>query len=139
MPFRRCKSTIVDQKSCTCSLSNLKILVKVHHSHFFSLSLANTQMKRNSCFPTSYGRNQAECLQISWQKAVPEKHKLSKKYFLSRQPEALYVSSKSLSKASRFRSTNYYKVLVKRVYTNLKVYHFLIKKCTTPNRLRRYA
>ena len=25
------------------------------------------------------------------------------------------------------------------VYTNLKVYHFLIKKCTTPNRLRRYA
>ena len=31
------------------------------------LSLANTQMKRNSCFPTSYGRNQAEfylCLRI---------------------------------------------------------------------------
>ena len=25
------------------------------------------------------------------------------------------------------------------VYTNLKVYHFLIKKCTTPNRLQRYA
>lgn len=81
MPFRRCKSTIVDQKSCTCSLSNLKILVKVHHSHFFSLSLANTQMKRNSCFPTSDGRNKAECLQISWQKAVPERHKLSEKYF----------------------------------------------------------
>ena len=60
MPFRRCKTTIVDQKSGTCSLSNLKILVKVHHSHFFSLSLANTQMKRNSCFPTSDGRNQAD-------------------------------------------------------------------------------
>ena len=29
--------------------------------------------------------------------------------------------------------------LMFRVYTNLKVYHFLIKKCTTPNRLRRYA
>ena len=27
----------------------------------------------------------------------------------------------------------------KLVYTNLKVYHFLIKKCTTPNRLQRYA
>ena len=27
----------------------------------------------------------------------------------------------------------------KGVYTNLKVYHFLIKKCTTPNRLQRYA
>ena len=27
----------------------------------------------------------------------------------------------------------------KTVYTNLKVYHFLIKKCTTPNRLQRYA
>ena len=25
------------------------------------------------------------------------------------------------------------------VYTNLKVYHFLIKKSTTPNRLQRYA
>lgn len=25
------------------------------------------------------------------------------------------------------------------VYTNLKVYHFLIKKCTTPNRLQRYV
>ena len=25
------------------------------------------------------------------------------------------------------------------VYTNLKVYHFLIKKCTTSNRLQRYA
>ena len=81
MPFRRCKSTIVDPKSGTCSLSNLKILVKVHHSHFFSLSLANTQMKRNSCFPTSDGRNKAECLQISWQKAVPERHKLSKSIF----------------------------------------------------------
>lgn len=34
MPFRRCKTTIVDPKSGTCSLSNLKILVKVHHSHF---------------------------------------------------------------------------------------------------------
>ena len=29
--------------------------------------------------------------------------------------------------------------LSKGVYTNLKVYHFLIKKCTTPNRLQRYA
>ena len=28
---------------------------------------------------------------------------------------------------------------LRRVYTNLKVYHFLIKKCTTPNRLQRYA
>lgn len=28
---------------------------------------------------------------------------------------------------------------VQTVYTNLKVYHFLIKKCTTPNRLQRYA
>ena len=26
-----------------------------------------------------------------------------------------------------------------RVYTNLKVYHFLIKKCTTSNRLQRYS
>ena len=28
---------------------------------------------------------------------------------------------------------------IRGVYTNLKVYHFLIKKCTTPNRLQRYA
>ena len=32
-----------------------------------------------------------------------------------------------------------YKSLHTTVYTNLKVYHFLIKKCTTPNRLQRYA
>ena len=30
-------------------------------------------------------------------------------------------------------------LLAQTVYTNLKVYHFLIKKCTTPNRLQRYA
>ena len=29
--------------------------------------------------------------------------------------------------------------ITKDVYTNLKVYHFLIKKCTTSNRLQRYA
>ena len=33
----------------------------------------------------------------------------------------------------------YYNKMTRHVYTNLKVYHFLIKKCTTPNRLRRYA
>ena len=32
-----------------------------------------------------------------------------------------------------------FRLSVLNVYTNLKVYHFLIKKCTTPNRLRRYA
>ena len=31
------------------------------------------------------------------------------------------------------------RLFVYNVYTNLKVYHFLIKKCTTPNRLQRYA
>ena len=38
-----------------------------------------------------------------------------------------------------FRTTKTKAIEIERVYTNLKVYHFLIKKCTTPNRLRRYA
>ena len=32
-----------------------------------------------------------------------------------------------------------YQIVLGIVYTNLKVYHFLIKKCTTSNRLQRYA
>ena len=47
----------------------------------------------------------------------------------------LYNVSTPLADGCRVASN----LLSQPVYTNLKVYHFLIKKCTTPNRLRRYA
>ena len=37
---------------------------------YFSLSLANTQMERNSCIPTSNGSKHEECRSISWKECI---------------------------------------------------------------------
>ena len=73
MPFWRCKATVVDPKNGTFFSLKSQNSCKSPSFPFFPYPWKNTQMKQKSCFPTSYGRKQAECLQISRQKAASEK------------------------------------------------------------------